>query len=145
MAPWNRQQLRVLAALNAVGLVLLLIAWRGSDGTDALEDQVGWLNLGVLAVVLAAGTDVLWLSRGRSRLITRRRALLADVAPLEARTVAVAHSGSGWVAVPGTVRAHRPGCLLVAGKAVEPLTPDAVAASDRRSCEICSTNERAAS
>lgn len=132
VAPWNRPQLLVLAGANAVAAVILLGAWWASSREPDLGSQVPWLNVGVVAVLVAAGVDALWLGNGHSGVRVRRRALLADVA----RPGAGHHPGprsNELVRLASGRRVHRADCPFVAGKAT---TPAELSSADRH-CEMC--------
>lgn len=79
MTVWNAQQRRLLVALNAGGGLVLAWSWLRSRDTSELADQVTWLNLGIAALLVATGGDVLWLLAGRRAIIGARRRCLGDV------------------------------------------------------------------
>ena len=114
-APWNRPQLRMLGVTNTVAAGLIASAWWGSSGEAELAEQVPWLNLGVLAVVVASGVDLLWLGNGWSGLRTRRRELLADIV-LSNSPSQTNPRAADLVAVARGRRVHRADCPLVQGK-----------------------------
>jgi hypothetical protein len=134
---WTRGQLVLLAALNAVGAVALLVAVARARSLDDLGDQLTWINVGVVGLVLALFANGTFVVLGRRVVGQYRRRLLPDalaaVDPADHRT----HDGELLLWVPGTNRVHRPTCLFVLGKEAEALTP---AEGDRRrllACEAC--------
>ena len=130
--PWNRPQLILLGATNTLAIGLIASAWWGSRGEAELAGQVPWLNLGVLAVVVASGVDLLWLGNGRSGLRTRRRELLADIA-LSSSSSQTNPRATDLVAVARGRRVHRADCPLVQGKT----TTSRGSGTGLRPCEVC--------
>lgn len=53
-SPWRTRQLVVLGSGNALAGALLVIAWYGAANSAEVNPQVGWINVGIAAVVVAA-------------------------------------------------------------------------------------------
>ena len=138
-SPWARRQFGVLVAVNGLASVLLSIGWRASASQASLSREIPWLNVGVIAVVVAAAADVAWLATGRRAVLARRRRIIADAIVVDRPEPSPTASTLGWVHIAGASRAHRPGCILVAGKQAAPFDPAAVRAAGRhlRRCEVC--------
>lgn len=134
---WDRRDIRVLAALSIVGAVIVAWATIASSGTDDLEGQVTWLNVAVVGLLIAAGSDVAWLIAGRRRILEARRSLLTSPSEEPVSATPVDASSADWVHLSGTVRAHRPSCLLIDGKPAEPIDAATARSLGVRRCEIC--------
>lgn len=133
-SPWSRRsRLGTLGGLS-VGAVLVAVAAIGAAGEDAFRQEIAWLNLGVVGVIVEGTTVLMWLLTGR-RAVTQVRnhvvhlygvptpstAGIADTHPHRRVTVA----GSTWH--------HRPGCLLINGKP----EVDAAASASLSPCQVC--------
>jgi hypothetical protein len=134
-SPWTGPQLRVAVGLGVVGLAALLAAWWGSAGASTLSDQAGWLSLATAGTAVGlTGAGALFLFGHRAIARRRRRLLGSLLAPVTSPNGAAA---SGWVWVPGTVRAHRASCPLAAGKAVRTVDGAEIRRRGLRRCEVC--------
>ena len=138
-SPWARRQVGVLVAVNGLALILLVIGWRASAREASLSSEIAWLNLGVVAVVIAAAADVAWLATGHRAVLAERRRIIADAIAVDTPEPSPTASTIGWVHIASASRAHRPGCILVAGKHAAPVHPAALRAAGRhlRRCEVC--------
>jgi hypothetical protein len=138
-SPWARRQVGVLVAVNGVASILLLIGWGASAREVSLSIVIAWLNLGVGAVVIAAAADVAWLATGRRAVLARRRRIIADAVAVDTPEPSLTAGTTGWVHIAGASRAHRPDCMLVAGKHAAPVDPAALRAAGLhlRRCEVC--------
>lgn len=141
--PWKRGQIQALALVNMAGALTLSWAWGVSSRTASLGSQVRWLDLAIVATVLVAGADALWLATGRRRILARRSGLLGGLLLGPDSGIAPA-SDTDWWHLPGTSRAHRAGCQLIAGKPAAVIYPGTPQAKGLRACEIC-TCERGVS
>jgi hypothetical protein len=125
-----------LLALQAVSLVAVAAAGRITAGRAEPGGQAAWLGVAIAVLIVASAGNGLWLAAVRRATGVRHERL---VARLEADAVAVAagvaradaSEAAGLVTVPGLTLSHRPGCALVAGKAVGP------ASAGQRRCGWC--------
>ena len=138
--PWPARGLVILVGSNAVAAVMLVVAWAGAADTPALRDQLGWLNLAVLAGVLSAATDASWLLAGRRAVGQRRRRLLPDVIDSIRSSATATVSVGVWLWVPGTRRAHRAGCSLAAGKGTIEVDAARIRSEQLHRCELCGSD-----
>jgi hypothetical protein len=137
-APWTRGQLVAAGAVGAVGGVALVAAWWGSAEEHTLTGQVGWLNLATVALVVALCGGGSLLLFGRRAIGARRRRLLAGLVDDVPATTSVPAGTTGqWLWLPGTRRAHRPGCALVRGKAAEAIGAGEIRRHGLARCEVC--------
>ena len=60
-SPWTPAQQRLLLGGHALAAALVLGAWAGSAGNDLLQDQIGWMDLAVLGLVVTGATAGLGL------------------------------------------------------------------------------------
>lgn len=114
-------QARLWVAQLAV-VVVVVAAGAVAAGDDSIKDQFPWLNLAVVAAVVSALANGLWIVSARQRFGARRRTVLGAVedAALDAAAGSAAPApvagGEQLVGMSGLTRYHRPGCRLVAGK-----------------------------
>jgi hypothetical protein len=137
---WSRAARVALAAVTAASAGLLAVAYFGADAQGSLNRQVAWLNLAVVASVVSASAQVIFLVNGRRAVRGLQRAVLdrrtGAGGPPAARNLPGGASREA-VTVAGTAWAHRPPCQLVAGK---PLLP---AGSGLAPCPVCRPGEGA--
>ncbi|MDQ2649091.1 MAG: hypothetical protein M3Z03_06020 [Actinomycetota bacterium] len=116
--PWTPRARVATAAGLVIGALLVIGGAVGAGSEDNLPDEIKWLNLGVMGVVVGGATVILWLLAGRRAVTTaRNRVIVAyagdlDVAPASPTTVPL----SGRVTVAGSTWHHRADCILTAGK-----------------------------
>jgi hypothetical protein len=127
--------MRFALVANGIGLLLIIVAADGSRGADALADQIGWLNLAVVGLVVAAAADGGLLLFAR-RAVGRRRLVVAPDVVFTPSDATHRTNGS-WVWVPGTSRAHHTDCPLAQGKRTETVDAARIRAQALRRCEIC--------
>lgn len=130
--------MRPVIVAGIVGLGMLVVAWAGAADRTEISDQIAWLNLGIVGVLVIVAVDARWVMRGRLAVAERLGAVLlaADAEPAEIATVAATSPGELVCAV-GMTRYHRHDCLLVRGKR---LSADSRAGHDRagrQPCEMC--------
>ena len=133
-APWTRADRLVTAAVIALGVLLILIAWIGASDTTDWDTQMGWTALSMAGVVVVCIGVGIWLFRGFARVRAEARAVRRSVAARIARNGPTVEDdiSNGWVTVAGMAHRHRPDCLLVRGKNVV-ATDEAVLAP----CGVC--------
>jgi hypothetical protein len=151
-----------------VGATGLVVSWWATSRTARLSAQIGWMNLGVAAVMVIGATLAMVVMAGRraiglrqARLSTVLEGVLASRLPFveTAGSVAAPRPGDAVttdVAVdavgrsarlvwgPGMTRYHREGCQLAVGKQVRAASLNAHEKAGRRPCGICVSNEPAA-
>jgi hypothetical protein len=123
-------RVRILAVVGSVsGAVGLVVATIGASGERSLDAQISWLNLAVVATVVAAATQAGLLVSTRRSVSVRLAGYLASVAERQERVMAAVGAGSGaglaesagqlvtW-ADHGWV--HQSSCVLLAGRASHP-------------------------
>jgi hypothetical protein len=166
VSPWSGDHLVGLLVANGVGMILVFVGWWEASALGRAHDQMAWLNLSVLGLVVAGGANGLWLARGRRMVILARSVVLpyppglALLGPGNGRVAA----GNGRVASPRVRRPmgrtgpaalgeyagaeglvagramsfyHRADCLLVSGKEVTVRRRGDHARAGRRPCEVC--------
>ena len=135
---------RVLA-FNALGLILAIAGWYNAAGSDRPRTQLTWIEVGVAGFAIAAIGGGMWVLRGRRALGTAARELfgpdLSELLPPVPGTVVEVPADRGELySAPGTIRYHRPGCVLLRGHGVDTLQLKSRAAHERtgrRACEVC--------
>lgn len=147
---WGPRRLAVAFVGNSVGLTVIVTAWWATSGARSVPHQLAWLNVGVAGLILAGLSDLFWLGEGR-RVLRRERisafppavpltptGLPATVVPMKAGARSATPGSDGQlVTVAGTLRYHRPGCVLVRGKAVTVSAGTGPSQGSLRACEVC--------
>jgi hypothetical protein len=140
MRPWSRLALRRVIVAQGIALVLGVIAWSGANAQDGIRTQIAWLNLAILAAILAGTAQAWWLLMGRRVVTLQRRAALAQRGATERTAVgssAMPPAGRPSllqrVAIAGSAWHHDPSCLLVKGKEV--LALGSIAGLEP--CDVC--------
>lgn len=143
--PWSLEiSIRVLA-FNAVGLILIVVGWYNSAGSDQPGSQLRWIEVGVAGFAVATIGNGMWVLRGRRAVGAAARQLfgsdLPAVLPSVPGALAVAPAGFDvLLAAPGTIRYHRPVCTLLSGHPLDSLDSHPRGAHERigrRACEVC--------
>ena len=79
--PWRPPTVRRLVGVNVAALGVLVLCWWGVAGEVRLSDQMTWLNVAVLTVVVAGVANALGIAAARRAVTGRARALLAPGHP----------------------------------------------------------------
>jgi hypothetical protein len=141
-SPWRPNDLVRIVAFSIIALSGIGVAWYGASGKGALSDQTIYLNIAVVAIVVAGAGNLAWLAAGRRSVGLRRRALLrrwdapviarGRFAPKRRITLTTPAPTGQLVRAEGMSFAHRPGCPLVTGKPTV-----AVTEANPPLCSIC--------
>jgi multisubunit Na+/H+ antiporter MnhG subunit len=138
--------LAVLAgALVPVGILLVLIGWRGASRTPNLYDQIPYLISGAelgqtLAIVGALCYFAHWLTALLREQRAQGRAIVAAIERLEVALLATQGAAASPPALVATARgslAHRPDCSAVLGRSGLRAVP---ASSGMARCHLCLAN-----
>lgn len=136
---WGYRSLIGLVATAVAGAVLLEVAWVGASGQRQAGDQIPWVNLGVLAVLLPVVASRRFVVAGRRSLGRRLAAVVAEIEP--AMVDLAQDSGDGGleplVAGPATSRYHRAACVLAQHKPFTPAERSVHERAGRGPCEMC--------
>jgi hypothetical protein len=119
-----------------------------------MSDELAWLNLGVIGLLIAAVSNATWLLRGRESVSFARGALIPgagaisqligssdldlgsecrDLAPTSRR-----HDGVGIFATAGGLaRYHHPDCPFIAGRLVDLDRREVLEGNGLLPCEVC--------
>lgn len=130
---WTRRDATVLAALMAVGAVLVALSWFFAAGRADAGDQLVFVTLALAGTMVGVAGAVIWTVHGR-RLINLRRALLLGTAPPPAAdrataTDLVAGASGKWF--------HRADCLLAEGRGWRPSPRAEHERAGRLACPGC--------
>lgn len=131
VGPWTRPQCRALALVHAAVLGVIVLSYWKTGGEAYPADQLRWLSLSVVALLVAAAADCLFFARGH-RLTSRVRRHLFAPAPVTA-----GGASETFLAVPGTRRFHTEGCALAAGKSVTAAGRAQHVGAGLIPCEVC--------
>jgi hypothetical protein len=137
--PWRLGDLYLVIGSAIIGIVLIAMARVAVRDQPSLATEVRWMNVAVTGVIVLGTGIVLWLLAGRRAVGDLRRHLLAQLHAAQAaptsRHPLDSPSTSEFVTAARMTRYHSPGCLLVAGKSTEAVTP---AQLDRlHPCGVC--------
>lgn len=138
--PWSIADARAAFLPIIFGAMLLAWGWWEASGTGNLDEQTTAVVFALLAAGVVVAGSFAWVAAGRRAVRLRREKVLGQLERhgLLGRVWAVSDAeADGLVAVAGTTRYHRPDCLLVQGKDVEPVTADGRASAGRVPCEMC--------
>jgi hypothetical protein len=140
--PWDRRNFLVLGLLTGLGLIGLAVAWYGVSGEPTYGDQIPWLVLAVLSLVLGGIGAVYFLTVGagvvHKAMRESSRAMRTElVVEPEQEAAPVAVAGE-YVTSPRMTRVHRHDCPQVRGKAVQPVAATEIAQLGLQACGVCS-------
>jgi hypothetical protein len=133
VGPWTRRQCRTLAVVHVVALAVIVLSYWVTIYQGHPGDQLRWLDLSVVAMLVTAGADWWFFAQGH-RQTSRVRAHLFVVAPAAGTR---ASAPEEFVAVEGAHRFHLEGCAFVAGKSVIGAGRSLHVDSGRIPCEVC--------
>ena len=136
MIAWPRRGRAALLVGQLACLATVVLAGRASAERPAAGGQATWVAVAIVAALLSAAGNGVWLGVLRRAANSRRQLVFARLADQTGRPAGPADLVTGEdgeaVMVPGLTLRHRPDCALVAGKVVVPATADA------ESCGWCS-------
>jgi hypothetical protein len=119
------------------------VSWWKVSGSADTGTQLRWVEVGVVATMLAGVAGALWLAAGRRALRRRVRPLLQHLS-MVLMTAEDADGADATAAAPATscttprmTTYHRPGCMLVRGKAVTWGSMAEQRLTGRRPCGVC--------
>ena len=138
MTLWSRADLIRLTVGIATGGVVVAVAWNGAATRSQLDDQTGFIVLGVAGFLVAVLAQSVWLKRGRRAVATYATTIQAAVAAfVEQPSVTPMTATDGLVATAGMLHFHRPDCPIAAGRgwSAEPRRHHETAG--RTPCGIC--------
>ncbi len=125
------------------GLAVIWAGWNGAASYNDIRKQFPYLvsgGIGGLALVVIGAALLIVQSQRADRVqleanLTELRDILARMAGLPGTNGADAESGDFVVAGPSAY--HRPACKLVAGRALQRLTPDQAQTAGLEPCRTC--------
>ena len=138
MTLWSRADLVRLAVGIATGGVVVAVAWNGAATRSQLDDQTGFIVLGVAGFLVAVLAQSVWLKRGRRAVATYATTIQASVAAfVEQPSVTPMIGTDGLVATAGMLHFHRPDCPIAAGRGWSAEPRRSHEAAGRTPCGIC--------
>jgi hypothetical protein len=78
-APWTTAQARAVALCDVAAALVVLGAALAARGRDSLADQVVWIDVAILGLLLAVVANGMLFLVGRRAIGQRRRRLRPDV------------------------------------------------------------------
>lgn len=134
--PWRLADHAALCSLNLVCAAGLLTCWIGAALRVHWHPQVRWLEGAIVAAVVAAAADSLWLLTAMKRIRERRIELRLRIEGLpitESRNVDL----EAYVTAVRMTTYHLPSCVLVNGKRVRTASRVELERSHRGPCRMC--------
>src|SRR5882762_3914163 len=116
MSPWAPAETLRLAAVSALGVLLVGTAWWAAHREAAFGRQVRCATLAVSGLVVAGFGIVSWLMRARWTIMQRRESLVPDRLVGRVRDPADGYAPSDVVIGPGSHLFHRSECPLTAAR-----------------------------
>jgi hypothetical protein len=141
-SPWRFGDAFGLALGNATGLAAIVAASVGASHEAAVRDQIPWVNLGLVGLVVTSAANGGWLLAGRRACGRLRYRLLPAEAGAPwpgapAAQVTAARPTATLVAAPAMTWYHRPDCQMVEDKDVIAARRADHEAAGRRPCGVC--------
>ena len=138
MIPWSRgDAVRLIVGVAAGGIVVAL-AWNGAATRSQLDDQTGFIVLGMAGFLVAVLAQSVWLKRGRRAVAAYAAIVQTTVAALvEQPRAAPVTGGAGLVATAGMHYFHRPDCPIASGRGWGAEPRRSHEAAGRTPCGIC--------
>ena len=141
-APWHIGNRLSVLFLGLIGLGGIVFSWWMVAGTAETATQQRWIDVGVVALLVAATGDALYLLNGRRAVHRGRRALALRMAALAGDDTAAGGVSPDFAAglvvtAPKMSRYHRSDCLLVRGKTVSRGSVAENRIAGRRPCGVC--------
>jgi hypothetical protein len=125
---------RVVVVADVVGAALLTLGWWVASRRVTVSDQIPWVDVSVTGVALAGFANAGWLFR-RHQLVRRRARRLSLLG--QTTLLRMPAEATGFVALPGVTRYHRPHCALVTGRAARAAARADHERLGRRPCGVC--------
>ena len=140
-APWRTGELVRAGVVSVAGLIGVAVAWYGASAQADWPDTLPWASLGASAVTIAMLGLVAWLMAALRRVRSLRREVMpwlkAAVSGPSISSPVRAAAGADFVTATAMTRFHQPGCPLVNGKPVRPVTIEQTRASALEPCGVC--------
>lgn len=142
--PWTVDDVLRVVAIDTVAGAACLTAYLLAAERATVEEQLGWVNMALAALVVSGCANVAWLLRGRRAVGLRYRGVFGRLGPRvetagppSITTTADAGASAPLIAGDGLTRYHRHGCAL----AVDRDWPSATRAdheqAGRQPCGVC--------
>jgi hypothetical protein len=139
MSPWAPAETFRLAAVSALGVLLVGLAWWAAHREAAFGRQVRWATVAVSGLVIAGFGIVSWLMRARWTIMQRRESLVPDELVRRSRVRDRGDAGAVANVVVGTGSRlfHRHECPLTEGRGWGTVSRSRALTEDRRPCGVC--------
>jgi hypothetical protein len=130
---WSKRDEAALGVVLAVGAALVVAGWFFAAGRADAGDQLVYVTVAVLGVVVGLAAVIGWVVRGRRLISTRRALLLGSPPPPKAEAAfaaeLVAATTGKWF--------HRADCLLAHGRDWSAAPRAEHEQADRQACPGC--------
>jgi hypothetical protein len=138
--PWGLRALLALVGVDLVVVGTVVTAWNQAAQLATPQEQIGWVDLAGVALLVGLGAHTGWLVAGRRAVGSRSRAVdRATESLLSPLAAATWQQGGDELVVTGDRMTlfHRPGCPLVEGRPTEALVATAALAKGLAACSVC--------
>lgn len=133
------------AVSSGLGAVVIGFSWYRASGEGETSDQAVYLNLAVIALVLAGLANLLLLLLPARRAVGNRRQRLLRLVPADAVVQSVASSSGYRGTAPGRILVagpalrdfHNYDCPMAAGRGWSPAPREEHLNAGRTSCRVC--------
>jgi hypothetical protein len=138
VTPWSRGEVVRLTVGVAAGAIAVVLAWNGAATESQLDDQKGFIAIGVAGFLVAVLAQSLWLRQGRKAVVAYAATVQTSVGGLLEQPPATPVSGGdGLVAAAEMHHFHRPDCPIAAGRGWSAEPRRNHEAAGRTPCGIC--------
>jgi hypothetical protein len=143
--PWGADQRVVLALGWVLGVGAVALGWWGASGEAVVANQIPWLAVGALGIMIAGALNTTWLLAGRRAVGVRCRDSIVtpedDEVPVTVDLRAVTEVDDAaavtLVAAPRMRYFHRSRCPLARGKPAAAADRNEHVKQGRKPCEVC--------
>lgn len=140
-SPWRFADGGLLLSSLTVSFVALLFAWWGTAEHATVNDQIGWLVLGIAAAGMAALCCAIFLASGYHAISLKRTELLrllpVGASPATCTTAVGEARSELLLALPAASFFHRADCQFVRDKHATSAVREEHTAAGRRPCPAC--------
>ncbi|MDT7549752.1 MAG: hypothetical protein QOE84_2146 [Actinomycetota bacterium] len=138
--PWGLRALLALVGVDLIVVGTVVTAWYHAAQLATPQQQIGWMDLAGVALLVGLGAHTGWLVAGRRAVGSRSRAVeRATESVLSPLTVDTSQEIGDELVLTGDRMTlfHRPGCPLVEGRSTEALAARAALAKGLAACSMC--------
>lgn len=136
----TRRQVSLLLAVDVLAIAIIVVGALCAAAVESTDTALGWFVVSMLGLGISGIAHGTWISGQRRAVRSALLRLPAQVRPVigrAAESTTPAGPVSALVAVPRSLRYHRPDCALAAGRELVNLSLDDETLAARYPCEVC--------